>query len=53
MRFAGPLELGQVPAVELDVTRRRKRLFDMSREGDRYQPVLSSPDEQRLGREAP
>ena len=48
MRLARRLELRHVPAVELDVLRARQRLAHVAREGDRHEPVLLAPHEQRL-----
>ena len=49
MGLAGTLDLRHVSAVELDMTSPRPRLGDMPREGDRDEPVASTPDEQRIG----
>src|SRR4051794_34288901 len=47
VRFARALELGHVPAVELEVARARKRIGDVAGEADRHERVLAAPHEQR------
>src|SRR5207248_10879280 len=47
--LARRLDLRHVSAVELDMTSPRQRLGHMPREGDRDEPVASTPDEQRVG----
>ena len=46
MRLARRLELGHLPAVELEVLGFRERLADVAGEGDRHEPVLPAPHEQ-------
>jgi len=50
--LAGTLDLRHVSAVELDMTNLRQRLGDTPREGDRDEPVASTPDEQCIGLQA-
>ena len=49
MGLAGTLDLRHVSAVDLDMTSPWQRLDDMPREGDRDEPVASTPAEQRIG----
>jgi hypothetical protein len=44
----GTLDLRDVSAVELEVPSARKCVGDVAREGDRYEPVAATPDEQRI-----
>ena len=47
MRRPRPLELGHVPAVELEVARGRQRAAHVVREAQRHDAVLPAPHEQR------
>src|SRR5918999_1191692 len=46
VRLAGPLELRHVPAVELEMARRRQGPLHVLHERDRDERVVAAPDEQ-------
>ena len=51
MRLARTLDLGHVSAVELKMTRARESGLNVAGKSDRHEPIVTSPNEQRVGLE--